>query len=71
VLYLVERKRLSLSEVPVQVANSEESTVRVVRDTARLVRDLVRIRIFAHNGAYDELPRSPTDHTSAVGSSAA
>ena len=71
VLYLVERKRLSLSEVPVQVANSEQSTVRVVRDTARLVRDLVRIRIFAHNGAYDELPRSPTDHTSAVGSSAA
>lgn len=70
VLYLVERQRLSLCEVPVQVANSEQSTVRVVRDTARLLRDLVRIRIFARNGAYDA-PRSPTDRTSTVGSSAA
>ena len=69
VLYLVERQRLSLCEVPVQVANSEQSTVRVVRDTARLLRDLFRIRIFARNGDYD-VPRSPTDRTSTVGSSA-
>ncbi len=70
VLYLVERQRLSLSEVPVQVANSQRSTVRVVRDTVRLLRDLVRIRIFARNGDYD-LSGSPTERTSAVGSSAA
>lgn len=70
VLYLVERQRLSLCEVPVQVANSQRSTVRVVRDTARLLRDLARIRIFARNGDYD-VGGSPTDRTSAVGSSAA
>ncbi|MEZ5382755.1 MAG: glycosyltransferase [Microthrixaceae bacterium] len=56
VLYLVERRRLSLAEVPVQVANSERSTVRVVRDSARLLRDLVRIRLLARNGSYDAPP---------------
>ena len=69
VLYLVERQRLSLCEVPVQVANSEQSTVRVVRDTARLLRDLFRIRIFARNGDYD-VPGSSTDRASTIGSSA-
>ena len=70
VLYLVERQRLSLCEVPVQVANSDRSTVHVVRDTVRLLRDLVRIRIFARNGDYDS-PGSPADRTSTVGSPAA
>ena len=77
VLYLVERKRLSLTEVPVQVANSERSTVRVFRDTARLLRDLVRIRVLARNGDYDLAPSvagsaasSGSDSTSTVGSSA-
>ncbi|MGB2756632.1 MAG: glycosyltransferase [Acidimicrobiia bacterium] len=52
-LYLVERFRLSLVEVPVVVTNSKRSTVGVVTDTIRLVRDLVRIRVFARSGAYD------------------
>jgi dolichyl-phosphate beta-glucosyltransferase len=57
VFFLVEEYHLSLTEVPVRVENSERSTVHVVRDAARLVRDLFRIRRWAHGGAYD-LPRS-------------
>src|SRR6185503_6273792 len=43
VLHLVERYGLSLTEEPVQVTHSDRSTVRVGRDTARLLRDLARI----------------------------
>ena len=64
VIFLVERGNLSLVEVPVTVSNSERSTVRVVRDTARLLRDVVRIRVLAKGGAYDrDVPaaeRAPT-----------
>lgn len=58
--HLVERYRLTLVEVPVEVVNSSRSTVHVVRDAARLVRDLFRVRAGARLGAYevdpDELP---------------
>lgn len=61
--HLVERYRLTLVEVPVEVANSTRSTVRVARDAGRLVRDLFRIRRWARLGAYeagpDELPPRP------------
>ena len=53
VFFLVEQYHLSLAEVPVRVENSTRSTVRVVRDAARLVRDLFRIRSWAHQGLYD------------------
>ena len=56
VFFLVEQYHLSLTEVPVRVENSSRSTVRVVRDAALLVRDLFRIRSWAHNGAYDLSP---------------
>ena len=52
VIFLVERLGLTLHEVPVTVTNSERSTVHVVRDTARLLRDVVRIRVLAKNGTY-------------------
>lgn len=52
VLFLVERNGLSLIEVPVKVSNSERSSVRVVRDTARLLRDVFIIRWNAHQGLY-------------------
>jgi hypothetical protein len=52
-LHLVERHDLSLVEVPVEVSNSTRSTVRVVRDAARLVRDLFRMRHWAATGAYE------------------
>jgi len=55
VLHLVERHRFSLVEVPVRLESRERSTVRLVRDTARVMRDLWRIRHWSAIGAY-ELP---------------
>ncbi|MDP8992924.1 MAG: glycosyltransferase [Actinomycetota bacterium] len=56
VLYLVQRYGLSLQEVPVELANPETSSVRVLRDAPLMVRDLVRIRRWAAAGAYDLTP---------------
>lgn len=56
VFHLVERFGLSLTEVPVAVENSERSTVHVVRDAWRLVRDLIRVRLWARQGAYEVHP---------------
>ncbi|CAM8635882.1 WcaA Glycosyltransferases involved in cell wall biogenesis [Acidimicrobiia bacterium] len=53
VFHLVERYHLSLTEVPVTVANAETSTVRVVRDALRLVRDLFLVRRWSVEGRYD------------------
>jgi dolichyl-phosphate beta-glucosyltransferase len=53
VFHLVERYHLSLAEVPVRVENSARSTVRVVRDALRLVRDLFRVRQWSAEGRYD------------------
>ncbi|SVA58600.1 uncharacterized protein METZ01_LOCUS111454, partial [marine metagenome] len=57
--HLAERWRLSLAEVPVEVEHSERSTVRVVRDGARLVADLTRIRQRSRRGGYPD--RSTTE----------
>ena len=51
--HLAERYELSLMEVAVKVENSERSTVKVVRDAGRLLRDLLRIRRWAKQGCYD------------------
>jgi glycosyltransferase involved in cell wall biosynthesis len=56
VFHLIERYHLSLAELPVRVENSPTSTVKVVRDALKLVRDLFRIRRFARQGVYDPLP---------------
>jgi glycosyltransferase involved in cell wall biosynthesis len=56
VFHLIERYHLSLAEVPVRIENSSASTVNVVRDALRLVRDLFRIRRWARQGVYDPLP---------------
>lgn len=50
--HLIERYRLTLTEVPVRVENSDTSTVNVVRDALRLIRDLFRIRRWARHGDY-------------------
>jgi putative flippase GtrA len=52
--HLAERWRLSLAEVPVEVEHSERSTVRVVRDGARLVADLIRMRQRSRRGGYPD-----------------
>lgn len=56
VFLLVERYGLSLLEVPVEVENSERSTVRVARDAARLFVDLARIRLDDARGRYAPEP---------------
>jgi hypothetical protein len=53
VFHLVERYRLSLDEVPVELVNSHRSTVKVVRDATRLLRDLFRIRRRGRRGGYE------------------
>jgi putative flippase GtrA len=53
VFHLTERYRLALCEVPVEVVNSSRSTVHVVRDTWRLLRDLFRIRRIGRSGGYE------------------
>jgi dolichyl-phosphate beta-glucosyltransferase len=53
VLHLVERYRLSLTEVPVEVADGGSSTVRVGSAALRMVRDLFRIRRWGSQGAYE------------------
>jgi phosphomannomutase len=50
--HLAERWRLTLAEVPVEVENSERTTVRALRDGFRLVVDLVRVRQLARRGGY-------------------
>ena len=44
ILYLARRDGLAIAEVPVLWFNSPESKVSVVRDSLRMLRDLVRIR---------------------------
>jgi len=53
VFVIAERNGLSLAEVPVTVMNTTRSTVNVVRDAARLVRDLFRIRQWSRSGVYE------------------
>jgi dolichyl-phosphate beta-glucosyltransferase len=76
VFHLAERYRLSLHEVPVEVVNSSRSTVHVVRDTWRLVRDLFRIRRVGRSGGYelsvaDVPPTLVEPHRPLVGQTAA
>jgi len=51
--HLIERYRLSLLEVPVALANSQTSTVRVGVEGVRMLRDLFRVRRWASAGVYD------------------
>lgn len=55
-LYLAQRYGLTLKEVPVELANTATSTVRLLRDAPLMARDLVRIRRWAEAGAYDLTP---------------
>jgi glycosyltransferase involved in cell wall biosynthesis len=52
IFVIAETNGLKVDEVPVSIENSSRSTVHVVRETARLVRDLFRIRRWSRRGAY-------------------
>jgi hypothetical protein len=60
VLHLVERDRLSLSEVPVTLVATSGSTVRVAVDAGRMVLELFRVRRWAGQGRYDLPTPAPT-----------
>jgi putative flippase GtrA len=53
VLHLVERHGWSVQEVPVQLRMGERTSVRLVRDSLRLLGDLWRIRHWSATGAYE------------------
>ncbi|MDQ6928111.1 MAG: glycosyltransferase [Actinomycetota bacterium] len=53
IFHLIERYRLSLLEVPVQLVNSKTSTVRVGVEGVRMLRDLFRVRRWGSEGVYD------------------
>jgi len=55
ILHLVERNKLTLRELPLEAADSDASTVRVLGDGLRLLIDLLRIRMRASRGAYPPL----------------
>lgn len=63
IFHLVERWQLTLNEVPMVVAETEASTVNLVRDTLRLLSDIGRIRRWSARGLYsdpelaDQLPK--------------
>lgn len=63
VFALVERYRLALLEVPVELENSERSTVHVARDAMKLIVDLFRIRANARAGLYESRAGQPVDGT--------
>lgn len=66
ILHLVERHELTMAEVPVRLTSTDRSTVRVVRDGVRLVRDIWRIRHWSATGAY-ELPVGRAEQPDWVG----
>ncbi len=55
VLHLVERYGMSLCEVPVEVVNSETSTVSALRDGIRVGADIIRIKHRSRRGGYPTL----------------
>jgi dolichyl-phosphate beta-glucosyltransferase len=56
VLHLVERSEMSLREIPVRLVDpGGGSTVRVLADVSRLLRDLFRVRYWSSTGQYDGL----------------
>lgn len=57
IFLIAEQDKLSLSEVPVSVENRAGSSVRLVADTALLIRDLIRVRRMAGWGRYRPDPR--------------
>ena len=61
VLHLIERRGLTMTELPVEVVNSDTSTVSAVRDGILVFVDIMRIRRAARRGRYEapDVPSSP------------
>ena len=57
IFHLVERWRLTLTEVPMTPAATEASTVSLVADTLQLLADIGRIRRWSARGEYTDPER--------------
>lgn len=57
---LAKRFGIPVTEAPVQIRNAETSSVRMGRDSRRMVQDLLRIRRWAADGTYDRRRLSAT-----------
>jgi dolichyl-phosphate beta-glucosyltransferase len=53
ILWLAQHLHLAITEVPVEVANTSVSTVRLRVDVTRMLKDLVRIRRWIASRTYD------------------
>jgi len=53
VLFLARRLGLAIEEIPVRWRNSPTSRVHPVRDSFRMLRDLLRVRWYQWQGRYD------------------
>jgi len=60
--HMAERYRLSLVEVPVELANTSQSSVRVALDALRMVRDLIVLRVRVGGRSYDLAGDAPPPH---------
>ena len=57
-LFVADHNGLRLKEVPVRWNDVEGSKVSVLRDTRRMVSELMQIRRNARQGQYDEKART-------------
>ena len=58
ILHLANKYGLRVVEVPVEVTNSSISTVRMLRDSTSVFRDILRIRMLTMMGRYPIPPAS-------------
>jgi putative flippase GtrA len=56
ILHLVERYGFTMSELPVEVVNSDTSTVSAIRDGFAVFGDILRVRWAGRKGHYPSLP---------------
>jgi dolichyl-phosphate beta-glucosyltransferase len=59
-LVLAQRRGLCIDRIPVRLTHSQDSRMRLLRDSARMFRDLLRINRRLAQGVYDERPH-PAD----------
>ena len=58
VLYIARRQGYQIREIPIDWYFNPDSKVRVLRDSWRMFRDLLKIRANGRRGAYDAASRA-------------
>lgn len=60
-LYLARRWSLRIERIPVEMTHASGSSVHLMRDSARMLRDILRIRVRGQRGQYPAGPRAGND----------